>query len=211
MRNNPKNFFGFSVLHIACNCLGIEQNSGMKSNCKSLLALILVTGFVVFLATQSVAQTTHDSDFHAANTQAEKTLDAIIKQSETDENMIEYILNRPGYDPSKDNGYSHLFTPALLKAWTDKEANLLRQDCGGKYIDGEICGIDYSPITCGQDIVGGHFYRTLNSSANTTSTVMAATSPQPDSSGAIYRLVRDEEGWKLDGVDCGANIRFNAK
>jgi hypothetical protein len=145
-------------------------------------------------------QIVHNNDHHAPQTQAEKALDSLIRRSQNDENMFEFMLGRPWYDPSKDQGYARLFTPALLKAWTEKEAELVQKSCGGKYIDGEICGIDYSPITWGQDYTEDNFYRTFDSSQNAAR--ISATSNQFAKSGAIYTLTKYQDGWRLNSVDC---------
>jgi hypothetical protein len=148
--------------------------------------------------------------FHAARSAPERALDAIIRRSDKDEKLFDYILKRPGYDATKEAGYSRLFTPGLLQAWARAEAELVKQECGGRYIDGEICGIDYSPITCDQDASeNGHLYRTRKIAGDAVVVASRRAGRGSPAEGPRYRLTKSGRDWKLDGVDCGDGVTFN--
>jgi hypothetical protein len=157
-----------------------------------------------------VAETSSHESFHAAQSAPEKTLDEIIRRSNNDQNMLDYALKRPWYDAKKNTGYSRLFTKGFLAALAGVESALVKQDCKGHYVEGEICGIDYNPITCGQDSNGNqHLYQTDGESneAVTISYLWAANDSRADS--PLFRLVKDREAWKLDGVACRNGAKFN--
>lgn len=155
-------------------------------------------------------QPSPQESFHAAQSAPEKALDNIIRNSDADSNMFDYVLKRPWYNEKKDTGYSQLFTKNLLTAWARAEATLVQKNCGGKYSKGEVCGIDYNPITCAQDISeDGYFYKTEK--ADGRQAVVSYEWSQKDSPTEIatYRLVKDDIGWKLDGVNCKSGASFN--
>jgi hypothetical protein len=107
--------------------------------------LPLAAACAALVSAATAAEAGSSDAFHAARSVPEKVLDEIIRRSDKDDNLFYYILQRPGYDATKDSGYSRLFTRRLLQTWANAEAELVKQDCGGKYVDGEICGFDYSP------------------------------------------------------------------
>jgi hypothetical protein len=149
------------------------------------------------------------SQFHKAQSVPEKRLEEIIHQAENDGEMTGYLLKIPGFDPS-DRGYSQLFTDALFSAWQDTQTKLLQQDCGGEYREDMVCGVDGNPVTCSQDISDtGYLYRTVQANAD-MALVSYSWPHQPDGTGIpTYRLVKEGSLWKLDGVDCGADLAFN--
>jgi hypothetical protein len=151
-----------------------------------------------------------DSKFHPPQTEAEKVLDKIFDLEDKDSNMYFFALGRPNYDPAKDTGYAQLFTKALLTAWRKKEADRVRDSCGGKYREGEICGFDYDVIICAQDRPKKFVFRTIRSGKEST-TIVAAW-PQfvkYEDSFIVYRMVNESGVWKLDGVDCRKGDLFN--
>jgi hypothetical protein len=148
--------------------------------------------------------------FHAAHSAPEKALNEIFHRSDNDDNLSEFVLKRPWYDAKKDKGYATLFTQSLLAAWASAEAQLVQQDCQGKYLDGEICGIDYSPITCGNATSDkGYVFRTKQ--ADDRSAILFSRWAGHEASGedSQYRMVKEAGSWRLDGVDCGDGAKFN--
>jgi hypothetical protein len=129
-----------------------SRSSAPSAALASCLALASAAG---------AAQPGSQEPFHAARSAPEKALDEIFHRSDNDDNLSEFVLKRPWYDAKKDKGYAPLFTQNLLTAWAGAEAQLVQHDCQGKYLDGEICGIDYSPITCGNATSDkGYVFRT---------------------------------------------------
>jgi hypothetical protein len=135
-----------------------EAASSMRSRISTPLWLVAAVIPIAFAAAQSAAE----EPFHAARSPPEKALVEILLLSDRDDNLFDFVLKRPGYDAKKDKGYARLFTKGPLAAWAGAEARAVESDCQGKYIEGEICGIDYSPITCGNAISDtGYRFRTV--------------------------------------------------
>jgi hypothetical protein len=148
--------------------------------------------------------------FHAARSAPEKTLDNILRRAIRDPNIVEFVLATPHCDAKKDTGYAPLFSKPLLKALADAQAALVKHDCGGRYIEGEICGIDHDPILCGQDYPDkGYLFQT--SSENRQQAIVSTQWIGGDAQEAhpLYRMARDGGSWKLDGVDCRIGAKFN--
>jgi hypothetical protein len=151
-----------------------------------------------------------DSKFHPPQTEAEIALDKIFDLEDKDSNMLFFALAMPYYHPPKDTGYAQLFTKALLKAWRKKEADLVRENCGGKYREGEICGLDFDPITCAQDRPDKFVFRTIKSGKESVSIIAAwPQSVNDERYFKYYKLVKEEDVWKLDGVYCRESDNFN--
>jgi hypothetical protein len=148
--------------------------------------------------------------FHEPQTEAEKLLDYLISLDESGGNFYHFILGTPEYDPAQDPGYARFFSPALLKAFRKKEASLVKKNCDGKYIDGDICGLDYTPIICGQGWPDAYIYRTIKPTRD-SAIVITSWQPHADSlhSYPAYRFIRVKDHWKLDGVACGKDEQFN--
>jgi hypothetical protein len=145
--------------------------------------------------------------YHAPVTAAEKALDGYIIKAGNDP----YVLNNlfhgtPLPDPSKAVDYTTMLTPALIAAMTKEQNAQLQQGCGGKYIDGQSCGINFNPIQCGQDESPAYLYDTLSNSPQT----VTIASKWPDQSDIhTYRLVNSAGTWKIDGVSCAGTLSFN--
>lgn len=90
-------------------------------------ALILLLPIAACAAAPSTA-------FHPPQTEAEKALDHIL------------MLH------TQDKEYRNFFTSALEKSIDDVEARLVKENCGGQYLEGELCGLDYTVLTCAQDV-----------------------------------------------------------
>ena len=54
--------------------------------------------------------------YHRAASQQENTLDTILRNSEKDQNLIEFVLRTPFYKSNKDKGYARYFTKNFLTA-----------------------------------------------------------------------------------------------
>jgi hypothetical protein len=158
--------------------------------------------------------------FHPPQTEAERALDKILTRAKTDSDMTFYALGEPHYDPPlgssharlvppEDRGYSNLFTEALVKAWREKEKSLVQQSCGGQYIAGELCGLDYDPIFCAQDYTDSFHYYTVDSGKNAA--VIEYSFPDTGYLLATYGMIKDQQGWKIDRVTCRDGDKFNVK
>jgi hypothetical protein len=143
--------------------------------------------------------------FHAPATAPEKALDKILHLADADEDQLANLLHRPGSDGRVD--YTQMLTPALIAALRNEEKKLVRKECGGKYLDGEECGFDYSPITCAQDSEPSYIYHTILEFD--AKAVIEYAWPNQPSSAATYTVVKGKSGWLIDGVTCATGPKFN--
>ena len=130
---------------------------------------------------------------HAPQTDAEKTLDRILRTAEGDEMILDNLVHRFPVAAAKRIDYAKWLTPKLVASLQAEQKRLLDEDCGGKYVDGDICGMDYNPLTCAQDTIRPVGTKTMRMSADSALVVRA---------DASYRMVRTASGWQLDGIKC---------
>lgn len=152
--------------------------------------------------------------FHPPRTGAEEALDALLVHDKKDENMYEYLLGRPSYDASKNPGYTRWVTQDFVNAVRAKEKELVQENCGGEYVAGELCGIDvHLPICAQDDSSMDYLFHTIRATATEAHIVYAWQEHIGQNnaiSGPVFRMVLQDEVWKLDGLDCGEDYRFNA-
>ncbi len=146
--------------------------------------------------------------FHAASSPVERLLDRIINTADKDPDLGPFALKLPSRDRRADSKYSALFSPALERAWSTAEADLVKKDCGGAYQEGEICGMDFSPITCAQDSNDGKYQYATTAQDDHSAVIALRWAGQPDVV-ATYRLLRHGGAWLMDGVACQAGPHFN--
>lgn len=163
--------------------------------------LAVVVGAVAIVALAGPASAGARAGFHPPKSPAEVALDKVVKLADRDDDLLDNLLHRYPVAKAKQVDYRPMLTAQLIAAMQAEERRLVKQDCGGKYLEGELCGMDYSPITCAQDTVAPYTYKTL------AQTDRAATIAGP---GATYRMVQIGGGWQLDGVKC-EGIAFNFK
>ena len=96
---------------------------------------------------------------------------------------------------------------ALIAAIRAEEKAAVQRDCGGHYAKSEICGLDYSPITCAQDSNTTYVYRTEVDQGDEA--IIAYAWGKDDKPAATYRLVRQAGQWKIDGIRCDTGASFN--
>lgn len=173
------------------------------------LALIVATLAVGFASAETESKLPDQEPFHIANSDAEKALLDIIRRAIKDDNIIKYVLGTFRLEETKDNIYSRLFTKNFLRAAAKKESDLVKRSCDGEYRIDEICGIDYNPISCAQDFIDeGYLFRTKEDNGH-KATINFLWTPFIDKGRRFYRLIKDGDHWKLDGVDCGNGAKFN--
>lgn len=146
-----------------------------------------------------------DTDFHAPRSEPERALDRILKRADSDTDLLDNLLRGRGtknFKPKVD--YRPLLTAGLIEAIRAEEARSVRNACKGKYLKGEICGIDYSPITCAQDNADHYEYRTLDQQQDRARVEYRWPG---DKMAATYTLLK-EAGWRIDAVKCASGIAF---
>lgn len=181
--------------------------------------------FAILLGTQPA--TANEIDFSAPTTAPEKALHAILQrhghetgQRSTD--LFEFLTQRSGRSKANDGRYQSKFTASLVQAIRAVEQSMHEKDCEG------ICGLDFDPITCAQDILlPPHAYFTTrtektngwptNSESNAQRAYVLYRNSQAGNP-YVYRidyLLEKEHGtWKIAGVFCHADkpelaIKFN--
>ena len=168
--------------------------------------LLLIVAACVSAATAEAAA---PAGPHAAATPPEKALEAVIGLADRDDGFIEYVTRASWSGKPADKGYSKLLTKPLLAAIGAEEKRLVKANCGGKYIEGELCGHAFVPLTCSQDSLdGGHYlYRTLKSEAKTA--LVAYRWPSGSEDIASYRMILSGGRWLLDGIDCRGGTKYH--
>ena len=140
--------------------------------------------------------------FHPPADEAERALDVILHRADADADLLNNLL--PGRRRSRAQptaNYDPVLTAPLLSAIRRTEQALVRRSCGGRYRVGEICGLDYSPLTCAQDNGTVYLYRTQ---ATRPGEAIVAFRWEAGGSKpvATYRLLRRDGAWRIDGVRC---------
>jgi len=142
------------------------------------------------------------SAFHPAAGDAEKTLDRVLRLSEKDANLLDFVRRTPDYKPKADKGYVRYFTKRFLDAMAAMEKKAVRENCQGKYSDGEICGLDYNPLTCAQDRADNAYRYATDASSEEGMASVRYTWPGSKKPLAAFGMVQEGGQWKIDSVRC---------
>lgn len=164
-------------------------------------AVILVLS-LLFLAPSAHAA---ESLYHRPQTEPEKVLDKILQLNDDDKNFDVYgfVFNYPDARTKDKEILAPLFTQNFLDKSEKEEKRLIAESCGGKYpIDGVPCEMFRSenPIACAQDKPREYLYRTIYSDTNRA---FISYTWDEKGDGAIYRLVKQKDVWRLDANSCG--------
>ncbi len=155
---------------------------------------------VVFLLALLLSQPAYASDERI------RLINTLVTVSEKDIDQLDNLLNGRNTQPFKQTvDYSRYLTQNLIDSIRHEETRLVNDACQGHYHDGEICGIDYSPITCGQD-TPTFTYKIIHSESN-RAIITAQHLNYPEI--VTYYLVRPNKHWKVDGVNCRGEVKFN--
>jgi hypothetical protein len=145
------------------------------------------------------------SEFHAPQTEAEKKLNFIITTTDNMTGFTQFATNRPGEYRSNDIFLSPLFSGSLRNIWIEEEKKWVKEECGGKYIDGDMCGISHNPLTCAQDYnEEGYLYKTLAEDDDVA--IISYMWPHIKEISATFRMIRQKGQWIVDGVSCGGTL-----
>jgi hypothetical protein len=141
--------------------------------------------------------------FHYPSTSAEQFLDLILtlEGGIGDAALGWYAENVPWRDTRKDAHYARLITPGLREAISREEARQVKENCDGKYIEGDNCSFDTNTIICAQDFPEeGVLFRTEKTGRDMA--IITYRWPHGTRVLGTYRLVRAGGVWKLDGIRC---------
>jgi hypothetical protein len=145
---------------------------------------------------------------HPPASEPERALNATLRVADKDEKEFDNLSlapRKPTFRPTVD--YRRMLSAPLLAAFVSQQRRVLKADCGGKYLEGELCGMDYDPITCAQDSPDHYLFETLR--ADPTSAVVKMSWPH-ENQITTYRLVRRQGRWLIDGIHCAdADAGFN--
>ena len=138
---------------------------------------------------------------HPAATEAEKALDKLLRLSEKRYGLVAAVLSRPGGGKGDAALAGELTTVRLRRDLAELERKAVRDNCKGRYVPGEICGLDYNPLTCAQDESDAPYsYRTTAGAADQAD--IAYSWPGAAAPSASFVMVREAGAWKLDAVKC---------
>ena len=139
---------------------------------------------------------------HPPQSGAEMAADALIHLDDSGYDLFFFMIKRPSRNRSLDRRFAPLFSKELQAAWAQEEKRLVLQGCNGRYIDGELCGIDFRPLVCAQDYSEeGYTYRTLRSDAK-SALIEMSWAEHSDNPSAQYRMILVGDRWVMDGVYC---------
>ncbi|MBF0267538.1 MAG: hypothetical protein HQL44_02985 [Alphaproteobacteria bacterium] len=137
-------------------------------------------------------------------------LDAIIRMSERDEGYVDFAVKAPWRNKSKDRQYGQTVSKGLQSAWAKAETLSVQKNCKGKYLEGELCGLGFNPLSCAQDLSDeAYLYQTQKASGSLA--VISYRWPRGGDIVATYKMIRQGDGWILDGVSCHPSPSFNMK
>lgn len=147
--------------------------------------------------------------FHPPETEAERAIAKILElnSSETYSTSLDYYLIGYRHSPN-DAYYATLITKSLRDAVIKAEQAELDENCGGKFIDGELCGMDINPVNCSNDMLDAYFYRTERQTDD-EAIVSYKWPGELNDSAATYRLRKIAGHWMLDAISCTGYISFN--
>ncbi|WP_173974607.1 hypothetical protein [Magnetospirillum sp. LM-5] len=149
------------------------------------------------------------ASFHRAESIVEKALDSILASADSDPTINNFILDRNGA-AKRHRHLNTLFSNHYLSSARAVEMKMVKSDCGGTYLQGEVCGYNASALNCAQSNSElGYFFKTESLSDNRAIIVAAWGENSPPTS--LYRLVLVTGRWVIDGVYClkvGTNFNF---
>jgi hypothetical protein len=177
---------------------------------RSVAELVLLCGVGSSLSAPARAQG-HGDAWHAPASPSEQALNRTLKRIDADDNALDNILGGRGQKTYRRTvDYGPMLTPRLIAAIAAFEKSKVRADCGGRYRDGEVCGLDYNPVTCAQDSNDSYVYRT-DQQTPTTARIAYAWAADAKEPSATYRMVLDGGAWKIDAVGCQGGDSFNMR
>jgi hypothetical protein len=133
---------------------------------------------------------------------AEQALLQIIDAFDQNPDLLEPILGRSEQKTAETEHFARHFSPALRKALHAAESDLVQQYCGGVYRDGELCGLDYTPLTCAQDVFGSANAVLTSETNGQNQTIISYRTSGDDTVIARYRMQQMHGAWIIDGIDC---------
>ena len=178
---------------------------------------VAILPMVLVLLLTAQVTSANEIEFSAPTTAPEKALHAILQwhHHETGQRstvLFDFLTQRSGRSKASDMRYQRKFTMSLVRAISAADQRMHDKDCEG------ICGLDFDPILCAQDILlPPHAYLTTSKArANGWPAKLASS----DSHAYIlyrrgrvgesylhrvdYLMEKEGGAWKIAGVYCRA-------
>ncbi len=155
----------------------------------------------------AVSEGVPPGDFHAAQTDAEMSLDKLLLSDKDEEGGL---LHKPAGDvPPEDGVAASPFTQQFLHSLKEKGKQLKRNSGGKDKYYALVSGI----LTCGTGYSNNYnqLFHTIeenDQNAIIMSVRREAINTDKLLNGSIYKLVKEGENWELDGIVC-KNTDFN--
>lgn len=135
-------------------------------------------------------------------------LNSVLSMADTDRRMFDFVIDREGATSEHIKIFGKFFTNSFLYSVAATEKSLVQKYCDGKYLEGEVCGLDYSPLNCVQSAPDlGYFFRTLNKTKQATIISVSWNKNGPPTS--FYRMKQANNHWVIDGIQCVGGKNFN--
>mgnify|MGYP007111634448 CR=1 FL=1 len=166
------------------------------------IPLLRLLSMAVLLCCVSQSAWCGQTAYHRATSEPEKTLDSILRNSEKDHNLIEFVLHTPFYKSKNDKGYAQYFTRTFLATMAAMEKKTIQENCKGKYIEGELCGTDYNPVNCALDNGPSPYLFKVDSLTQDKAIIAYKWRTKDATPAATYELLREGGAWKIDRVIC---------
>ena len=150
--------------------------------------------------------------FHRPSNEVERDLNAVLVLNAAgvlkDSRIFDFMTDRNGGRKIYEKQLGRYFSRHLLDAVAAFERNLVSKDCGGHYVEGDMCGFEYSPLTCAQDIPDdGYMFAT--EFRDSGATIITASWAMVGPALARYRMIRMSGTWIIDAIACPDGDRFN--
>lgn len=142
--------------------------------------------------------TPKDMTFHPARTEQEKALDKLIINASS-------LLN---FEKRENNEYIGL-SSGLLDSIFEEEAYATRKKCDGSEPLGTSCGLDYNPVLCASYAPDMFFYMTEKAGDKAATIKVARTEDGHEAN--VYTMVKTDDDWEIDSIDCYKLLGFNLK
>jgi len=173
------------------------------------LKIFLLFALSVFVLSLAI----NNHQYHPPTSPSELVLDSLLAKSrdigEESAALHDYITKAPDANQEYDKEFDTLITSQLRNSIARMQIDEVKKNCNGKYIEGELCGLDVDPITCSQDSPVKYVYRSKSISPHEVVIhVRADYNGKEDM--ASYRLAWRDPVWKVDGIRCGGGSYFTA-
>lgn len=161
--------------------------------------------------------------FSPPTTEAEKKLDYIMHLRDNYDpddknswiNLYSYISKWPHTQTQLSLEYNELFTKEFIYAWSEGEKSAVDKQCNGKYREDTACGVGPMMLSCYKKGDKEYLYRTIEEKedyaliqytwASRYQKEIEENDIVLDVEWAVYRMVKRDNIWLLDGRKCGCD------